>query len=197
MNWIVLAIAVYLMLVCERGLDGLVAIGSVTPSLTLILAVYLALSAPLPLVPWIMMLLGLIEDLGHPYHAHAAWQLTLIGPYTLGYLAAGHVAGQMRWMISRRSVVGLVIMVWPMGLFVHLVVVAMVTLRGLTPLSEPVADWRSVTQLLDRFQEILYTAVVTFPIGHLLLRSQPLWHFVGNRHVARSSRRNLRTDRTV
>lgn len=178
MNWIVFVICAYVTLAMDRGFDLLLTFDGIGPCFTLILAVYVALRARPSTVPWAMIVLGLFQDLSQPYNIGSDSDMLLIGPYCLGYLAGGYVGTQMRGLFSQDSPISLAIAVVAAGAFVHLVCVALLTIRGLAILRvDQIVEWSAANELLRRFFVVLYTSVVAVPVGTLLIRTAPLWRF--------------------
>ena len=92
MRWPVFAILAYLMLVLQEGLRTLWSIQGTSPSLLLILLVYVGLWAPPMTAAWAALALGLLIDLTTPVKTLNHLQdVTLIGPACLGYLAGAYV----------------------------------------------------------------------------------------------------------
>jgi len=194
MRWLVFILFSYIALALDWGLVALfqVDIGSlhlVRPSFLLILAVYVAWSASPSVVPWAMLSLGVVCDLVPlPIQGHGQEMLmfgprdvrdyVVIGPCALGFLAGGYVAQLLKGLMSRHSVLAFGIVVFFSGIFIHLVIVALLTLRGLpiTP-AEPVAQWDAADQLARRFMEMLYTGLLAIPVGFILTQTDPIWNF--------------------
>ena len=185
MNWLIFAIAAYLLLALETGLRTLLALpllADASPRLLLILAVYVGMMAPASTVPWAFLALGLLTDL----QPGPARDVILIGPAALGYLVGAYVVLQLRAMVFRESVLALSVLVLVGGIFVHLCWVALLTARGLPMLThEPIVGWSAADQLVHRFLELLYTAVVAVPVGLVLFKVSPIWHF---NHRSRADR---------
>lgn len=183
MRWMTFAIFAALFLVLETGLRALWSVGwsGHSPSLLLLLALYVALAAPMAHACWAALVLGILADLtltwpisvGGETHA-----ITLIGPSALGFLAAARVGVEMRGMIFRQSPFALAFVVPLAGAFAHLVIVALLTLRGLglNP-ADPVLGWSAADQLLARCFDLIYTALVATPVGIALLWTDRLWGF--------------------
>jgi len=185
MRWTVFLIFAYLFLAVEIGLDRLLEYGGVSPSFLLILGVFVGLSAPRMTVVWTMLILGLLTDLTYGHTMSDGRLLWLTGPATLGYLCGALVVLQLRALVVRESAISLAVMVFVVGVFVHLVVVAILTLRGLPwPTASPIADWSAADELAGRFFELLYSAILALPLGFVLARTEPLFAFLAGKSRA-------------
>ncbi|MFW6059676.1 MAG: hypothetical protein ACODAQ_05810 [Phycisphaeraceae bacterium] len=177
MNWLVFALAAYVMVALETGLRALLGVSGpdgAYPSFMLILAVYVALLAPAQVVPWALLVLGVLVDLQMGPVPEAA----ILGPAALGYLFGAYVMLQLRVLVFRESVITLAALVFATGIFVQLVIVGLYTMRGLPWLTaQPIEGWGAADQLVRRFFILLYTTVVALPVGALLLRTTPIWGF--------------------
>lgn len=179
MRWPVFAILAYLLLVVQEGCRTLLTIGNTTPSLLWILAVFVALWAPPRTVAGAGLILGLLADLIHPLpvSGHVS-DVALIGPACLGYLTGTYVAVQLRGMVFRESPIAMAVLVLVAGMFVQLVIVALLTVRGLPwPLAQPIPGWHAADELVARFFSLLYAAVLAVPLGFILVQLQWLWGF--------------------
>ena len=167
------------MLAFQEGFKGLWVIADVTPGLLLILAVYLALSAPATAAKWAALIIGLLVDLTttHPLEGRPDG-LVLIGPACLGYLAGAVVVLELRGLVFRDSPVALPLTVFTAGIFVHLVIVALLTLRGLPwLLGEPIAAFSPALDLWYRFWHLVYSSAVALPLGFVFVLLDPWWGF--------------------
>jgi len=177
MNWLFFALATYLTLVVETGLRAtwmLPIAGGMTPALLLVLLVFIGLHAPTWTVIWAGLVLGLVADL----QSSPMPETLLIGPTTLGYLAAAYTVLQLRSMVFRQSLLTLVALVLAAGLFAEGVTVAMLTVRSWSwTLGQPIPGWSAADQLVHRFLELIYTSAVALPLGVLLFRTTRLWGF--------------------
>ncbi|MFA9478716.1 hypothetical protein ACERK3_10445 [Phycisphaerales bacterium AB-hyl4] len=182
MNWLIFIIAAYVLLALESGLRLLLQVWGVSPSLLLVLAVYVGLMAPSAVVPWAFLILGLLTDL-QPGPVRDG---TVIGPAALGYLAGAYVVLQLRGMVFRESVLALAVLVLVVGIFVQLVYVALLTARGMGMLTaEPIVGWSTPDQLAHRFVMLLYTAVAAVPLGFVLFRTAGAWGFANRARTER------------
>ncbi|MAE63271.1 MAG: hypothetical protein CMJ18_03280 [Phycisphaeraceae bacterium] len=182
MRWFVFAIAAFIMLSLDQGLRVLLRIpGSdgVAPSFMLVLAVFVMISAPRRTAFWAALTCGLLVDLSLPRSAGQATDFALIGPMALGYLAGAAVTVELRGLIFRDSPVAFGALVLIAGTFVHLVAVALLTLRGLPypAFIDAINGWSAADELVRRFFELLYSAVLAVPLGLLLIWSDRFWAF--------------------
>lgn len=181
MRWTTFAIFAFVALALDLGLRPLLALGDagIRPSFTLILLVYIAMSASPTAVAWAAVILGVLVDLTTPLPFMGQQQSAhLIGPSVLGYLAGGYAALQVRAVIFRQSRLAAPITVLIGGAFVHLVIVAVLTVRGLSFLpATPIAHWEASDELFHRFLALLYSAVLSVPAVALLGRMDWLWGF--------------------
>lgn len=179
MNWVVFAIFAYLTLALQQGLMPLLEmrVGQehITPQLVLILAAYVGLFAPRAATIGAWVVLGLLVDLTSGYELlDGKQQLTLIGPYTLGYLAGGYVVWQFRNMVYRRHPLSMGFLVVFCGVAVELVVVLIMTVRQTY---DPLLDWSALPQLGLRGLALLYSGAVGAILAIGLLRLVALFRF--------------------
>jgi len=189
MRWPTFCLFAFVMLALQVGLRTLLrepfGFDAGEPQLLLILGVFIGLSAPERVIPWAWLLLGLLVDLTQPLTIHMAVEetrITLIGPAGLGYLLGGYAVWQMRPLVFRDSSLSIGFVAFLAGILVQLAIVAMFSFRGLGwpwLSGETIADFSPADELVRRFLELIYTAVVAVPIGYLLIRMRPLWGFQG------------------
>ena len=143
MRWYVLAISGYLALTLDLGLRGLLTFGPVAPNWLFVLAVYAALLAPGRAAIWAALLLGTLTDLTSLYPPDGPGApLVLIGPSALGYAAAAAIVVRARTMLYRKSPASLAVLVLLSGLAAQLIIVGLLTARGLPwLLNERIAGW--------------------------------------------------------
>ena len=188
MRWSVFFAFAYLLLALEMGLDKLLVYGGTAPGFLLILAVFVGFSAPTMTITWSMLVLGLLTDLTRSYDTVDQGTLWLVGPATLGYLCGAVAILQLRALVFRDSVIALAVMVFIVGIFIHLVTVAMLTMRGLPlpwSIGATITNWSAPDELVSRFAELVYCAVAAFPLGWILMRTEPLWGFQAARSRSR------------
>lgn len=175
MSWLVFALAAYLLTALQEGLSPLWSIAygraaEAAPSLLLILLCFVSLLAPGAASLWAALVLGLIAD--------ALSGTPIVGPHALGYMLGAYLVLQLRALVFRESVFTLAFMTLAAGLFVHLAAVALLSIRGL-PVSpaEATPGFAAADQLVTRFFDVLYSAVVAIPVGWLLFKTAALWRF--------------------
>jgi cell shape-determining protein MreD len=183
MRWFIFLVFAFVLLVLETGLRSLLRVdtsaGQVCPSFLLILATFVAVWAPARIVPWAMLVLGLLCDLQPIPVVEPVTVASIIGPATLGYMLGGFAVLQVRSLIYRNSPFALAITVIVAGVFVHLVIIAALTVRGVPLPGFPgrLEGWSVADQFYRRFFELLYTAALAVPLGWLLGKTQPIWGF--------------------
>ncbi|MFW6336153.1 MAG: rod shape-determining protein MreD [Phycisphaeraceae bacterium] len=175
MSWLVFALMTYLLTALQEGLSPLWSIpvgraAEAAPSLLLVLLCFVSLLATGATSLWVALLLGLIAD--------ALSGTPIVGPHALGFMLGSYVVLQLRALVFRESVFTLAFMTLAAGLFAHLAAVALLAIRGL-PISpaEVTPGFAAADQLVTRFFDVLYSAVVAIPLGWLLFKTAPLWRF--------------------
>ena len=187
MRWLVFGIVSYVGLALQIGLQPVLSVsagsaGVVTPSFLLVILVYVGLMAPERVVGWTALILGLLSDLISPVGVASGGAMggdvVIIGPMAIGFLVGGYALVQMRGYVFRKSVLSLAAMVLVVGVFVELVSVALLTMRGWPWLAgEVVPGWVPADQLVRSFFTVLYSVALALVIGWLLMRSEWMWGF--------------------
>jgi len=183
MRWPVFLIVSLLALVLERGLRPLLSLQigpyeDVAPSFLLVVAVFVALGAPRATVYWALMLIGVLVDVKSVLGSTATSDVVIVGPHAIGFLLGAWVAIHLRNIMFREALTTMVVMTLVVGLFVALVVVALLTLRGLPLLpTEPIPNWEAIPELLSRLLGVAYSGVLALPLGWLLGKTRPIWAF--------------------
>ena len=187
MRWPIYAIFVYLALALEGGLSAALAIDRVSPSFLLPLMVFIALCARPSVALWAALIMGVLADATQTFQApERVLDLAVLGPVALGYLGAAGLVLKLREIVFRQSTLTMAALVFLAGLVVHLIAVGLLSLRVMpwTP-GERLAGWDAADQLTYRFLALLYTSVITVPLGMVLLRTEKLWGFTFPPHGAR------------
>ena len=175
MNWLTFAILAYFGYALQILLGPVWPIDGHAPMVMLILLVFIGLQAPPMAVAWSALILGLLTDIFLQKHT-----VGLIGPWALGFLAAGYAMVQLRNLLFRDSMFTIGIMTLIAGLFALLVATTLYAFRGIPMLgNEPIVGFKAYEQLYSGFFTLLNTAVVAIPLGYALLRTRPLWGFSG------------------
>jgi rod shape-determining protein MreD len=179
MNKPLLLVAVILALAVDGGLIHAITFASLTPSLAMILVVFLALHAPRESVPWIGWAVGLLVDLATPYAHGGTWgQGPIIGPNALGWCFGAYAVMLVRAMLYRRQIHTVAVMVLGFSVAAALVQVFVLTIHGFY---EPVpifwAERGPLAELLRRLGCGLYSAVLALALGPVLQLTLPAWRF--------------------
>jgi cell shape-determining protein MreD len=195
MRWPIFIIAGYLLMVLQVGLAPHIAIptrfGPIEPQFVLLLAVFVALSAPTSVAVVASTILGLLLDLTSTYsvaqiddagqamtHAPAV----ILGPYALGYMAGGYLVVQMRPMLFRQHPMTIATMMLVAGTLVHLVVLAIFTVRRFY---EPLEGFAATSELAARAMSLLYSAAVGLVLAYPLHKTSWLFGFSAIKPSAR------------
>ena len=181
MRWSVFCFFLLVVIVLDHGLGALVALGDrhVVPDLLLIYAVFIGMHASRGTVAWAFVIIGLLTDLTHPVAiAEGGGSVAIIGPATLGYMVAAWAMSHLRGLVYRDSLAAMAVLVLAVGVVINLVTVAMLSFRGLPwPLAEPLAGWHASEELVYRFFVLIYSTLLSLPIGYLLSHIERLWSF--------------------
>ncbi|MEM9752815.1 MAG: rod shape-determining protein MreD [Planctomycetota bacterium] len=146
-----------------------------TPSVLLILAVFIGQCGPGVAALGSAIILGLLADtLARPYPELGV----LIGPYTLGLTVGVYAVLQLRTLLFRHAILTLAVMTLVAGLFAELVAAAILGVRGLSFIANhPPPDLSAASSLGRGLLRTLYTVALSLPLGWLLLRTRRLWRF--------------------
>lgn len=186
MRWPTLAFFAYILLGLEQGLAVAMAQPghySAAPGLLLILAVFIGLSAPASMALWSALALGILYDLAHPImikELHGVTDAVIVGPGAIAFLIATLVLLKSRGLVYRGSLWSILIFTFIAGIFVHLSIVLIFAMRGLSFLvlpGEHIIGWNWSGELVNRFISLICTTTLAFPIGWVLLRSFALFGF--------------------
>jgi hypothetical protein len=195
MRWFIFFSFAFVLYVLQFGLRSLwqLPIGpfeDASPDLLLILGVYVAIRAPRHTVFWAMLVLGMLTDL-QPVRVDTQSQVLIIGPGALGFMLGGFVALQLRAVMFRERLTAVMALTFVVGVFVHLAIVALLTMRGLPVLpSDAIEAWSPANQILQRLVSLIYTVVFAIPLGWVLMRSKQFWRFESGAGTASGTRSN-------
>ena len=179
MRWTVFFILAYLLIGLQTSLAPLLRIDFVAPNLLMILAVYIALHTSGTTASYACLLLGLAVDLTTPYPlADGVRDAAILGPNMIGFVFGGWIVLQLRNLVYRDSPVGIAVVVFLAGVFIHLFCTVLLTVRGLPwLLNQPIPNWSAADELVRRFFELLYTAGVAIPLGYFFSKLCPVFRF--------------------
>lgn len=177
MRWFTLLLMAYVFLVLEQGLS--LAFDqpgkySFAPSLLVILLVYVGMFAPSMMVLWSGLILGLLHDLAHPVKLTGELaDAVILGPGALAYLLGAVAMLQVRGVVYRGSPISIAMFSVIIGIIVHLALVLIFMLRGLSLLffpGEQLIHWSWSAELVGRFFSLVTTFVVALILSWFLLR---------------------------
>jgi rod shape-determining protein MreD len=175
MNWLTFAIAVYLGYALQILLGARWPMTGHEPMVLLVLLVFIGLQAPAMVVAWTAVILGLLTDILLQQHT-----VGLVGPWAIGFLAAGYALVQLRNLLFKDSMFTIGIMTLVAGIFALLVATMLHAFRGIPLLgNETVVGFTAAQQLFDGFFTLLNTAVFAVPLGYGLLKMRNAWGFGG------------------
>lgn len=175
MNWLIFSIVAYLGFAVQLVLAPLWPMKGHEPMVLLVLLVFIGLQAPAMAVAWSALVLGVLIDI-----MQQDMEIGLIGPWALGFLAAGYALVQLRNLLFRDSVFTIGIMTLVAGIFALLVATTLQAFRGIPLLGHDLADaFKASDALYLGFLTLINTAVFALPLGYVLLRSRSLWGFGG------------------
>jgi len=174
MNWLTFAISAYLAYAAQVILGPLWSVRGTEPLLMLVVLVFIGLQAPAVVVGWAAVILGLLTDIMLQQHEPG-----LVGPWALGFLAAGYAMAQLRNLLFRDSVFTISIMTFIAGVFALLVATTLHALRdNVSALgNDPVQGFKAANQLYRGFMVLIYSAIIAMPVGYMLLQMKALWGF--------------------
>lgn len=176
MNPLTFAISAYLGFALQVILAPIWPIQGHEPMVMLILLVFIGLQAPAMAVAWSAIVLGLLADI-LPVQQPVTG---VIGPWALGFLAAGYAMVQLRNLLFRDSMFTIGIMTLVAGVFALLVATMLQALRGVPIFgNEAIEGFTAANQLYQGFFTLLNTAVFAVPAGFMLLKVRLMWGFSG------------------
>ena len=176
MNWLTFAILSYLGFALQVLLMPFCdMIGFHEPIVLLVLLVFIGLQAPPIHVAWGAIVLGVLTDILMQQH-----EIGLIGPWAIGFLAAGYAMIQLRNLLFRDSMFTIGIMTLIAGIFALLVATMLQAFRGLPIFgNDAVEGFKAADQLFRGFWMLLTTAIFAVPVGYVLLQARQIWSFSG------------------
>jgi len=179
MRWWVFLILAIIAVGLDSGLAGVFTIrglGHATPSFSACLLAFVALQARPRCVLWAAWIIGLMLDLS-PGSAGAAGAVPVIGPRTLGAVAAGQVVLLMRPVVFRRRIITIAVMAGLVAACVGLGSAAVETVRWWMPWTHALAPPPAGTRVTTVFAGAVYTILLALPVGAILRWTTVWWRF--------------------
>lgn len=190
MRWWVFVAMAYLLLGAQVSLADVMAIdskfGPIQPRFVLLLAVFVGLAAAPRVVMIAALVLGMLVDLTTTWPLAHGGALTLIGPYTLGYIIGAYVLLQVRSMVFRQHPLTVGAMMLVAGVAIELIVVAVFTIRAWY---EPVAGWSATHELVARSLSLFYSALIGTFLAVPLCALTPVFGFPSLKQTGPRGRR--------
>jgi cell shape-determining protein MreD len=189
MNTLLVGLLGWLCLGFETGLKPTLAIrlGGVeaAPSFVVPLAVIVALCAPAGQALWACLVLGLFMDLTAPHALSTTENITILGPYAIGFLLAGQFVVAIRGLVIRRHpLTAAILSVLAAGLM-QIVATALLTAHHfLDPLV-----WSPSAELWSRLLAALATGVTGLLVSIVVLPMAPLLGYQAGVHRGAFMRR--------
>ena len=188
MRWVVFLIFAVFGIVFDAGFGDVFRIEglwNIRPSLTAVLVVFVALSAPRTMALWACFVLGLLIDLSSQHSADGNRIVYLVGPHTLGFFAAGWMVVRGRTMVFRRRPLTIGVMTLGCVLMAQAIVLVVLVVRSAGWYPGGVIYWTDTTlgvEVLRRILIAVYSGLFAIPAGWLLVRTIPLWGFQSVSH---------------
>ncbi len=179
MRWIAFLIAAMVAVAIDSGLVGVFTIrplASATPSVAAVLLAFVALQTRPSTARWAAWFLGVMLDLS-PTAAGAVGGIPIIGPRTLGCVAAVQVILLVRPVLFRRRIVTIAVMSGVTWITIGLVAAAVETIRWWLPWTHAMAPPPASTRVLTVLASGVYTALLGLPVGAVLAASAGFWRF--------------------
>jgi len=151
--------------------------GALQPSISAVLVAFISLLIGRPGVLWAGLLMGLLLDLHTPLPLGPTGVVFVIGPWTLGMLAAAALVHQLRTLVFPRRAMSIGVMTFVAHATASLVVVTIYVIRTwYDGAAYPTQDG-AVSEFFDQVLVALYSGVVGVAVGWLLLKTLPIWGF--------------------
>jgi len=180
-RWGVFLIFAILAVAVDTSITGALSIRGVVPSVSPLLAAFIALSAPPLTAMWACLLIGLLLDFTNPGMIGSDQVFHLIGPYALGYLFAANLVLPLRAMVFRRNPMTLGVFAGTFVVAAGLVYTMIWSIRGLYDPAPIVFGGRTALhELLNTLLRAVYTGALGVPLGWILARTAPLWGFTSS-----------------
>ncbi len=180
MRWSLFFLWAYLLIGLQSALAEAIAIesdwGLIEPRFVLTLAVFIGLSASPSIVLAAWGLLGFGLDASSTWVLPDGNGVTLIGPYTLGYLAGAYTILELRSMLFRYHPLTIASMIIAGGAAVMLIVTLLFSIRGWYEAWE---QWSATDELITRSLGLAYSAAIGVVLSWPMVKMAPLFAFTG------------------
>lgn len=175
MNWLIFAIACWVMFAFAWGFDALrLGDTSIAPMLPIVLLVFVALRAPATHAIVAAAVIGLLYDTMHQVHVTGGGEAVVLGPHALGCMLGAYAVLLGRSLMYRRGVLAVVAM---SVLAAALVNVAATVLLAVRSMYDPIEPGRAVAQLGRGLGSALYTGAAAIVVGGLLMALRRVFQF--------------------
>jgi cell shape-determining protein MreD len=179
MRWWILLIMAIIAVGLDTGLVGvftLRGLGHATPSIAACLLGFVALQARPRAALWAAFVIGLMLDLS-PGSSGAAGGVPIIGPRTLGSIAAAQVVLLLRPVVFRRRVVTVAVIAGVAAACIGLGSASVETIRWWAPWTHALAPPPAGARMLTIAGSSVYTVLLGIPVGAILLGTNRWWRF--------------------
>ncbi|MCH2141226.1 MAG: hypothetical protein MK100_09395 [Phycisphaerales bacterium] len=179
MRWWIFILASIIVVGLDSGLGGVFTIrglGHATPSIAACLLAFVSLQARPRTALWAAWLIGMMLDLS-PGSTGAAGGIPVIGPRTLGAIAATQVVILLRPVVFRRRVITIAVMAGLVSACIGLGSAAVETLRWWMPWTHALAPPPPGTRIGTIAGSAIYTLLLALPVGAILRMTTIWWRF--------------------
>jgi len=179
MRWWVFLIMAIVAVGLDTGLVGvftLRGVGHATPSVAACLVAFIALQARPRGALWAAFVIGLMLDLS-PGSAGAAGSVPILGPRTLGCIAAVYMILLLRPVMFRRRVVTVAVIAGIAAACIGLGSASVETIRWWAPWTHALAPPPAGGRLVTIAASAGYTVLLGIPIAAMLLGTNRWWRF--------------------
>ena len=128
---------------------------------------------------------GMAIDLTSQHSVGGNRVVYLVGPHTLGFLAAGWMVVRGRTMVFRRRPLTIGVMTLGCVLIAQVIILVVLVVRSAEWYPGGVIHWTDTTlgiEVLRRTLIAVYSGLFAIPAGWLLVRTIPLWGFQAVSH---------------
>ena len=177
MNWLVFAIATWLLLGVQWGFAGALKLGAtdIAPYFMIVLVVWVALWAPIGQALAGSLVVGVLWDLSGNVATTTGGVVAVVGPHALGCLLGAYLVLTLRGVMLRKNLLTIIMLAALAALLCQLVATVLLTVRGIT--DPAVVVGRPLRELGVRAASALYTGALAALLGPALNVVKPLFGF--------------------